>query len=99
MVTSGLTVGEVSLPISYAIPSEVLRPFVGQTRIDKMYGLIEECRYGIHNRSRTELDAVHIAVLNASSIVSTGIGLPSQAPSSSHVPRAGHIILVRRGQR
>lgn len=27
MVTSGLTVGDVSLPITYAIPSEVLRPF------------------------------------------------------------------------
>lgn len=28
----------------------------GQTRIDKLYGLIEECRYGIHDLSRTELD-------------------------------------------
>jgi hypothetical protein len=28
----------------------------GQTRIDKIYGLIEECRYGIHDLSRTELD-------------------------------------------
>jgi Trypsin-like peptidase domain len=28
MVTSGLTVGDVSLPITYAIPSEVLKPFV-----------------------------------------------------------------------
>ncbi len=31
----------------------------GQTRIDKIYGLIEECRYGIHDLSRTELDPVH----------------------------------------
>jgi hypothetical protein len=31
----------------------------GQTRIDKIYGLVEECRYGIHDISRTELDAVH----------------------------------------
>ena len=31
----------------------------GQTRIDKIYGLIEECRYGIHDLSRTELDSVH----------------------------------------
>ncbi|WP_242127734.1 nucleotide-binding protein [Sphingobium sp. Sx8-8] len=31
----------------------------GQTRIDKLYGLIEECRYGIHDLSRTELDDVH----------------------------------------
>ena len=29
----------------------------GQTRIDKLYGLIEACRYGIHDLSRTELDA------------------------------------------
>ncbi|HJV43348.1 hypothetical protein [Caulobacter sp.] len=29
----------------------------GQTRIDKLYGLIGECRYGIHDLSRTELDA------------------------------------------
>jgi hypothetical protein len=29
----------------------------GQTRIDKIYGLIGECRYGIHDLSRTELDA------------------------------------------
>jgi S1-C subfamily serine protease len=27
MVTSGLTVGETSLPITYALPSEVLSPF------------------------------------------------------------------------
>ncbi len=31
----------------------------GQTRIDKIYGLVEECRFGIHDISRTELDAVH----------------------------------------
>lgn len=31
----------------------------GQTRIDKIYGLIEACRYGIHDLSRTELDPVH----------------------------------------
>lgn len=31
----------------------------GQTRIDKIYRLIEACRYGIHDLSRTELDAVH----------------------------------------
>ena len=30
-----------------------------QTRIDKIYGLIEECRYGIHDLSRTELDDRH----------------------------------------
>ena len=28
----------------------------GQTRIDKLFGLIDECRYGIHDLSRTELD-------------------------------------------
>lgn len=31
----------------------------GQTRIDKLYGIIEECRYGIHDLSRTELDPAH----------------------------------------
>ncbi len=31
----------------------------GQTRIEKIYGLIAECRYGIHDLSRTELDGVH----------------------------------------
>jgi hypothetical protein len=31
----------------------------GQTRIDKIYGLIADCRYGIHDLSRTELDPVH----------------------------------------
>lgn len=31
----------------------------GQTRIDKLYNLIKECRYGIHDLSRTELDPVH----------------------------------------
>lgn len=31
----------------------------GQTRIDKLYGLIETCRYGIHDLSRTELDRTH----------------------------------------
>jgi hypothetical protein len=30
-----------------------------QTRIDKIYGLVEQCRYGVHDLSRTELDAVH----------------------------------------
>ena len=31
----------------------------GQTRIEKLYGLIQECRYGIHDLSRTELDDVN----------------------------------------
>lgn len=31
----------------------------GQTRIDKLYRLIEECRYGIHDISRTELDPIY----------------------------------------
>lgn len=31
----------------------------GQTRIDKLFSLIEECRFGIHDLSRTELDAVN----------------------------------------
>lgn len=31
----------------------------GQTRIDKLYQLIQECRYGIHDLSRTELDDEH----------------------------------------
>lgn len=31
----------------------------GQTRIDKLYNLISECRYGIHDLSRTELDPIH----------------------------------------
>jgi hypothetical protein len=31
----------------------------GQTRIEKLYKLIDECRYGIHDISRTELDAVN----------------------------------------
>lgn len=30
----------------------------GQTRIDKIYSLIAACRFGIHDLSRTELDAV-----------------------------------------
>lgn len=28
----------------------------GQTRIDKLYNLIDDCRYGVHDLSRTELD-------------------------------------------
>jgi hypothetical protein len=31
----------------------------GQTRIDKLFTLIHECRYGVHDLSRTELDDVH----------------------------------------
>ena len=31
----------------------------GQTRIDKIYALVEACRYGIHDLSRTELDPVN----------------------------------------
>jgi hypothetical protein len=31
----------------------------GQTRIDKLFTLIDECRYGIHDLSRTELDPVN----------------------------------------
>jgi len=27
--------------------------------VDKLYGLIEACRYGIHDLSRTELDKSH----------------------------------------
>ena len=29
----------------------------GQTRIDKLFNMIDECRFGIHDLSRTELDA------------------------------------------
>jgi hypothetical protein len=29
----------------------------GQTRIEKLFGIIAECRYGLHDLSRTELDA------------------------------------------
>jgi len=37
----------------------------GQTRIDKLYNLIDECRYGIHDLSRTELDeANHLPRFN-----------------------------------
>lgn len=28
----------------------------GQARLDKLYGLIADCRYGVHDLSRTELD-------------------------------------------
>ena len=31
----------------------------GQLRMEKLYSLIEECRYGIHDLSRTELDKKH----------------------------------------
>jgi hypothetical protein len=31
----------------------------GQTRIDKLYNIIDECRYGIHDLSRTELDDIN----------------------------------------
>jgi hypothetical protein len=31
----------------------------GQTRIEKLYRLIAECRYGVHDLSRTELDPVN----------------------------------------
>ena len=31
----------------------------GQTRIDKLFSIMDECRYGIHDISRTELDPVH----------------------------------------
>lgn len=31
----------------------------GQLRLEKLYGLIEQCRYGIHDLSRTELDAAN----------------------------------------
>ena len=30
----------------------------GETRIEKLYSLIESCRYGIHDLSRTDLDAI-----------------------------------------
>lgn len=30
-----------------------------ETRIDKLYRIIDECRYGIHDLSRTELDGVN----------------------------------------
>jgi hypothetical protein len=30
-----------------------------ETRIDKLYRIIDESRYGIHDLSRTELDAIH----------------------------------------
>jgi len=28
----------------------------GQARLEKLYAIIEQCRYGIHDLSRTELD-------------------------------------------
>lgn len=30
-----------------------------QTRIDKLYSIVEQCRFGIHDISRTELDPTH----------------------------------------
>lgn len=30
-----------------------------ETRLDKLYGIIESCRYGIHDLSRTELDPTY----------------------------------------
>ena len=38
MVTSGITVNEISLPITYALPSEVLRPFVDAITFDSTDG-------------------------------------------------------------
>lgn len=31
----------------------------GETRIEKLYRIVEQCRYGIHDLSRTELDKVN----------------------------------------
>lgn len=31
----------------------------GQARIEKLYGIIRQCRYGVHDISRTELDAIN----------------------------------------
>lgn len=31
----------------------------GQMRMEKLFGIIDECRYGIHDLSRTELDEEH----------------------------------------
>jgi hypothetical protein len=31
----------------------------GEARIEKLFGIIAECRYGIHDLSRTELDRAH----------------------------------------
>ncbi len=31
----------------------------GQSRIDKLYDLIKQCRYGIHDLSRTQLDPIN----------------------------------------
>lgn len=31
----------------------------GQTRMDKLFSLIEQCRYGVHDISRTDLDPVN----------------------------------------
>src|SRR4051794_260570 len=30
-----------------------------ETRIDKLYRIIEQCRFGLHDLSRTELDSVN----------------------------------------
>lgn len=31
----------------------------GQLRLEKLYGLVEECRFGIHDLSRTQLDPIN----------------------------------------
>ena len=31
----------------------------GKTRLDRIVGILSECKYGIHDLSRTELDKVH----------------------------------------
>jgi hypothetical protein len=31
----------------------------GEARIEKLYRVVEQCRYGIHDLSRTELDKIH----------------------------------------
>ena len=41
----------------------------GQTRVDKLYAIIEECRYGVHDLSRTELDPDAIPYVDFERIV------------------------------
>src|SRR3989304_4839701 len=39
----------------------------GDTRIERLYRIIEQCEHGIHDISRTELDPVHMSTITTSS--------------------------------
>lgn len=66
----------------------------GRVRLDKILGIIDACRYGIHDISRTELDPVN-ALPRFNMPFELGLDLASRRYGKAHHERKVYLVLDR----